>query len=273
DHERVFFQLAGYCLRPGYGAPLDAWRVEQLWKLFEQGVQYTKEKANWSERWILWRRVSGGLPASAQRRLFQLFTSWREPLKEKATWSEWWILWWRVSGGLPASAQRRLFQWVTPWLEPPKGRVAARPKGPKAEGFEEMVRMLGALERLSPEEKERAAGWIFHRLEKEGKGSYWPIGRLGARQPLYGSVHDVVPAEVAAGWLEKLLELDWNRAEGAAFAAARIATRTGDRNRDLPEEVREEVAARLRAIRAPDSWQRLVIEGGELSEQDRVRVF
>lgn len=234
DHERVFFQLAGYCLRPGYGAPLDAWRVEQLWKLFEQGVQYTKEKANWSEWWILWRRVSGGLPASAQR---------------------------------------RLFQWVTPWLEPPKGRVAARPKGPKAEGFEEMVRMLGALERLSPEEKERAAGWIFHRLEKEGKGSYWPIGRLGARQPLYGSVHDVVPAEVAAGWLEKLLELDWNRAEGAAFAAARIATRTGDRNRDLPEEVREEVAARLRAIRAPDSWQRLVIEGGELSEQDRVRVF
>lgn len=234
DHERVFFQLAGFCLRPGYGAPLDEWRVEQLWKLFDQGVQYVTEKANWSEWWILWRRVAGGLPAAAHR---------------------------------------RLFEWMAPWLEPPKGRFPSRPKGPKAEGFEEMVRLLGALERLSGEEKVRAGSWVFARLEKEGKGSYWPIGRLGARQPLYGSVHDVVSAEVAAEWLERLFELDWNRAEGAAFAAARIATRTGDRNRDLSDELRERVAERLRAVRAPESWLRLVLEGGELSEQDRVRVF
>lgn len=234
DHERVFFQLAGYCLRPGFGAPLDDWRVEQLWKLFPQGVQYTTEKANWSEWWILWRRVSGGLSAGAQR---------------------------------------QLFQWVKPWLEPPKGRFPKKPKGPKAEGFEEMVRMLGSLERLSAAEKEEAATWIFHRLEKEGKGSYWPIGRLGARQPLYGSVHDVVPPEVAEAWARRLLELDWKRADGAAFAAARIATRTGDRMRDLSEEIRGEIASRLTAHEAPASWRALVEEGGELSEQDRVRVF
>src|SRR5262245_18947512 len=28
DHERVWFQLTGYTLRPGFGYPLDEWRSE-----------------------------------------------------------------------------------------------------------------------------------------------------------------------------------------------------------------------------------------------------
>lgn len=234
DHERVWFQLAGFCLRPGVGAPLDEWRVEQLWKTFEQGVQYTSEKANWSEWWILWRRVAGGLGAGQQRRIFDA---------------------------------------LRPWLEPPKGRFPPKPKGPKAEGFEEMVRLLGSLERLGAKEKEDAAGWIFHRLEREGRGSWWPLGRLGARQPLYGSVHDVVSPGTASGWLERLLSLDWKQSEGAAFAAAQIARRTGDRGRDLEEALRDRVAARLEAAGSPESWRRMVLEGGALSEQDEARVF
>ena len=34
DHERVWFQLAGYTLRPGFGYPLDEWRCEQTAALF-----------------------------------------------------------------------------------------------------------------------------------------------------------------------------------------------------------------------------------------------
>jgi two-component SAPR family response regulator len=30
DHERVWFSLVGYSLRPGFGYPLDDWRVSQL---------------------------------------------------------------------------------------------------------------------------------------------------------------------------------------------------------------------------------------------------
>jgi hypothetical protein len=234
DHERVFFQLVGFCLRPGFGAPLDEWRVDQLWKLFDQGVQYTSEKANWAEWWILWRRASGGLDAGKQR---------------------------------------RIFQWMRPWLEPPKGRFPPKPKGPRAEGFDEMVRLLGALERLGAEEKVEGARWIFHRLESEGRGSLWPIGRLGARQPLYGNVHDVVSPDVAGQWVERLLALDWQREEGAAFAAARIATKTGDRARDLEEDLRLRVVERLERGGSPASWCDLVREGGDLSEQDRIRVF
>ena len=46
EHERVWLNLAGYCLRPGQGAPLDAWRIEQLWPLFADGIQYTLESGH-----------------------------------------------------------------------------------------------------------------------------------------------------------------------------------------------------------------------------------
>ena len=36
DHERVFFQLSGFCLRPGFGCPLDEWRCEQTFELLLQ---------------------------------------------------------------------------------------------------------------------------------------------------------------------------------------------------------------------------------------------
>jgi molecular chaperone DnaK (HSP70) len=69
DHERVWFNLAGFCLRPGFGFPLDDWHVQQLWSVHEQGVQYAKEAQVWAEWWILWRRVAGGLDRYAQEEL------------------------------------------------------------------------------------------------------------------------------------------------------------------------------------------------------------
>jgi hypothetical protein len=69
DHERLWFSLAGFCLRPGFGYPLDDWRVRQLWTLYEQGVRFDQDAQNWAEWWTLWRRVAGGLEAAAQLRL------------------------------------------------------------------------------------------------------------------------------------------------------------------------------------------------------------
>ncbi len=69
DHERLWLNLAGYCVRPGFGYPLDEWRVEQLWSLFDDGIQYVNEGQVWSEWWTLWRRAAGGLDESAQLRV------------------------------------------------------------------------------------------------------------------------------------------------------------------------------------------------------------
>ncbi|HUD33191.1 MAG TPA: Hsp70 family protein, partial [Variovorax sp.] len=39
DHERLWLSLAGWCLRPGFGDPLDGWRIERLWPTFGSGVR------------------------------------------------------------------------------------------------------------------------------------------------------------------------------------------------------------------------------------------
>jgi hypothetical protein len=73
EHERAWLNLAGYCLRPGFGHALDEWRIEQLWAMFETGLQYHKDSQACSEWWTLWRRVSGGLDATQQLRLLDDF--------------------------------------------------------------------------------------------------------------------------------------------------------------------------------------------------------
>jgi hypothetical protein len=234
DHERVFFQLAGFCLRPGFGAPLDEWRIGELWKVFDGDVQYLNEKANWSEWWILWRRVAGGLDRAHQQKVLDA---------------------------------------VRPSLEP-RGAGWALPKKPKAQGHDEMVRLAASLERLPADDKVEVGRWLWARLEtEEGGRSLWSLGRLGLRAPLYGDVHDVVPAAAAAEWLERILATDWAVTDGAAFAAAQLARVTGDRERDLPAELRARVAERLGALGASESWRRMVLEVVALCAQDEMRVF
>jgi len=84
DHERLWFSLAGYCLRPGFGFPLDEWQVGQLWTIYDVGVQFTRDAQNMLEWWTLWRRVAGGLDAAAQARLGEELLISLRPLTGKA---------------------------------------------------------------------------------------------------------------------------------------------------------------------------------------------
>jgi molecular chaperone DnaK (HSP70) len=69
-HELAWLYLVGYCLRPGYGVELDEWRVNDLWKAYELGLAFPKERQNEEQWWIMWRRVAGGLSRSQQEKLF-----------------------------------------------------------------------------------------------------------------------------------------------------------------------------------------------------------
>ena len=234
DHERVWLNLTGFCLRPGFGYPLDEWRVEQLWSLYQNGIQFGNEARNWAEWWILWRRVAGGLDEAVQRMLF---------------------------GD------------IAYYLQPP-GTVK-RPSGPRKLGYDDMVKLAASLERLPAENKVEAGEWLLQRLRKPGENmqSWWAVGRLGAREPAYGSAHQVVSAEVAERWLQQLLQQDWKQAEPAAFAAAMLARMTGDRERDIDTAIRASVSERLAAVKAPPGWLKMVQEVVELSAEDEKRLL
>jgi hypothetical protein len=76
------------------------------------------------------------------------------------------------------------------------------------------------------------------------------MGRLGARVPVYASVHHVIAPSVAERWLDHLLREKWETVSTAAAAAVALARKTGDRARDVSDRAAREVEQRLVAIGA-----------------------
>ena len=178
-----------------------------------------------------------------------------------------------MAGGLDPDSQLRLYQDIAFYLQPP-GR-AKRPPGPKKQGYDDMVRLAACLEHLPLEHKIEIGGWLLERLckPKENVQTWWALGRLGAREPVYGSAHQVVPIESAVQWLEQLLAKDWKQTEPAAFAATLIARMTGDRERDLDAGLRKQVIERLTAVKAPASWMAMVRDVVDLTAADEKRLL
>jgi hypothetical protein len=69
EHELAWLRLAGWCLRPGYGAPGDEQRVQRLVTRLVRGPVFPS-KGQWGELWIAWRRVAAGIERGEQQRLF-----------------------------------------------------------------------------------------------------------------------------------------------------------------------------------------------------------
>jgi hypothetical protein len=247
EHERAWLNLAGWCLRPGFGHPLDEWRIEQLWALFEAGVQYHKDSQVRAEWWTLWRRVAGGLSTDAQLRLLDDFAF-----------------------NLQADAAER-------------GR---RPVTLVDGSEDDMLRLGASLERIPSNYKAEIGNWMMDRImaipsgpkpDAKAAAGYtrylWALARVGARQPLHGSAHEVAPGEDAERWLATLMKLDWKKIEPAGFAAAHIARKAGDRRRDIAEPLREDILRRLAAIGAPAAWQDMVREVVELDQASETRML
>jgi molecular chaperone DnaK (HSP70) len=65
DHEEAWLILAGFLLRPGFGAAMDAARIDGLWTLRETGLYFAAKTVKIQE-YVLWRRVAGGLARERQ---------------------------------------------------------------------------------------------------------------------------------------------------------------------------------------------------------------
>ncbi|XLZ70524.1 Hsp70 family protein [Massilia sp. SR12] len=239
EHERAWLNLAGYCLRPGFGHPLDEWRIEQLWAIFDSGVQSHKDSQVCAEWWTLWRRVAGGLPQQAQLRLLDDFAF-----------------------NLQADASER-------------GR---RPVTLVNGSEEDMLRLGASLERIPSAYKAEIGNWMVGELPKAktlaSQTRYlWALGRVGARRPFHGSAHDVAPAETVEQWLQAVMQLDWRKVEPAGFAAAHLARMTGDRSRDISDVLRAEVVRRLEGAGAPPGWPAMVREVVQLDQASEQRML
>ncbi|NRF28491.1 Hsp70 family protein [Vibrio coralliilyticus] len=235
-HEKNWLRLTGFSLRPGFGDATDSWRIEQVWGLYQQGIQF----------------------------------------KNHQGWTDWWVFWRRIAGGLSQEQQETLLADIAKYLHPGAMKNPQSAKAAQDMGYESMVRLSASLEHLEVEDKVLLASWFLSKAINHNQfeqAHWWALGRLASRTPLYGSQHGVIPREQAEQWLPKLLEQNWLKEPMIAFAAVMICRKTGDRLFDISDDYREQVLTKLKQSKVPESWVSLVEEIKELSESESKRVF
>ena len=222
QHESRWFNLLGYCLRPGFGDPLDEWRIKEVWKLFPSGLRFPRQVQGRSEWWIFWRRIAGGLSAGQQLHIFQ-----------------------QVSPNLPLDEKR-------------KKKSARNPFKPLSiQEDMEIWMALANFERLPPDIKVDLGRALLQKIQKGKPKSQelWALSRLAARQTFYGPLDRVIPSDEASRWLNAVLALDLPPVEALAHVMVQMARTTGDRVRDLPPADRERLHDWLDKMPHPDRFR------------------
>ncbi|GAK87916.1 chaperone protein DnaK [Vibrio ponticus] len=236
QHEKNWLRLAGFSLRPGFGDATDGWRIEQVWSLYQQGIQF----------------------------------------KNHQGWTDWWVFWRRIAGGLNQEQQETILADIAKYLHPGAMKNPQSAKAAQDMGYESMVRLSASLEQLDVEDKVLLSSWFLSKAINHNQfqqAHWWALGRLASRTPLYGSQHNVVSREQAEQWLPKILEQNWQKEPMIAFAAVMICRKTGDRLFDISDDYRQQVLAKLKQSKVPESWLELVAEVKELSATESKRVF
>ena len=233
-HLARWSNLVGYCLRPGFGDPLDRFRIEQLWKMMAAPPRPGAPRVQ-----------EGG--------------------------ADFWILWRRVAGGLNPTLQRSLYERLRPALLPGKGKAGVKPNPNE---LAEMWRAAASLERIDVKPKEALGDALLKPLKRSPMPTYgfWSLTRLGARALIYGPLNAVVHPQTAERWLDAILGFEpGNQSErlGWAFCLAQLARRTGQRALDVDDSHRRSVLSVLRGQSVPEHWVRMVEEVSELEQEEQ----
>jgi hypothetical protein len=243
-HLSRWYNLTGFVLRPGFGDPVDRYRVEALWKLITGGASQAAGAAK------------------------------KAPVVPEGG-ADYWIMWRRVSGGLNAALQQQLFTRLKPALLPVKGKQYSRPP---ANEFAEMWRAAASLERLDAKTKEALGAALVRDCKKSPvpTHAFWALTRLGTRVQLYGPLNSVVHPEIVEQWIEDLLPFqpaNDSEKNGWLFCLSQLARLSGLRAVDVSDQTRYRVLGALRANPCPGGWRRVVEEVVAPEGEERSRMF
>ncbi len=241
QHEAFWLNLLGFCLRPGYGDPGDELRMKTVWGFYLEGMNFNRPQVR-TEWWIFWRRVAGGLKAGHQ---LQIYEQVRAALQEGSSGKK---------RGKGSSSYLNIAEALEVWLA------------------------LANFERLPANVKVSLGRTLLANLRKTKEEAtakeLWALSRFGARTAMYGPLDRLVPATETAAWVEGLLALKLEKRESVGRVLVHLANRTGDRGRDLPEEVREQVAAWLTSLKNAEHLQELLADANsQQSAEEQAWIF
>ena len=236
------------------GGAREGWPVPVIRPLFDVLIEERnarKRSAFHEARWLnlsgFFMRPGFGATLDFDRiaNMWKVFLEGMSHPNKNAVRLEWHVTWRRIAGGLKRGQQETIFS-------PVQAQLLGGKRGASRQELAELWRLAASLEHLSAKKKRKLGDVLLDQLEK-GKApprwGPWAMARFGGRVPLYGPVDRLVSAETAAGWLKRLLRLDLSGAE-ATFTYVQLARLSGDRARDIPQDLRIKAHAKLKRLGA-----------------------
>lgn len=236
-HEERWYNLAGFLLRPGFGAPMDDWRVKEALRVSFGGIHFRGNKNSLINYYVFLRRIAGGMSAGQQLETYNR-------LKEHIYGS-------KKTGDKPFKVSANNQELV------------------------ELLRMAASFELLPEQDKLQLGNLLKKTIRRDGPNtiSVWALARLGARRLVYGGPDCVVKPEIAEGWLGALLEFDWSKESYMPYSAILMARVTGDRKLDLSAETMARVQKQIESCPSSEHLYDLLMNLAALDENDQKLFF
>ena len=102
---------------------------------------------------------------------------------------------------------------------------------------------------------------------------FWSLSRIGAREPLYGSVDRVVPPKEVSNWVRRILKIDWKKNDPVSETIVQLVRKTNDRTRDIDPEFLNVVLQWLSEQGVGDDVVHLVKTRVELKVKEQGKIF
>ncbi len=166
-YEMRWLNLAGFCLRPGFGYPGDDFRIEKARRVYSGGLTYSNQVQCEIDWWIFWGRVAGGFNRNQQTDIYQRLSGFLLPRGNKKPQ--------RIN----ASLLREMWRTAS--------SLELLPVGTKTELGEGLIKRVKAGDYKESE--------------------LWCLSRLGARKLFYGPINLVVPPVAVTRWVETMVKL------------------------------------------------------------------
>jgi molecular chaperone DnaK (HSP70) len=233
EHESRWLNLTGFCMRPGFGDPLDSHRMEALWKIFQDGPMHPQKAQVRADWWVLWRRVAGGLSNNHQHHVFQEMSRLTRPKKAvKKT-------------RLPPQEHMEL------WMAMANMELLPVP--------DKVVWGRLLLDYLTPK-KSRNQYW-------------WSLSRIGGREPLYGPIDLVILPDEVTAWIDQILSRSWPNPRSVGTAVAQMSRLTGDRKRDLDPQTIQKIIKWFSPFDWSKSYIKILEEVLPVGQQEQSAIF
>ncbi|BBI18147.1 hsp70 family protein [Neochlamydia sp. S13] len=234
DLEPRWWNMIGFFLRPGFGYPLDDFRIKELWKIILGDFKLAKSFECLIQQWICYRRIAGGLNKGQQIQLANDILATLLPNKTS--------------------------------------KIILKSKN-DIYSYSEKIRTLASFEWLDLALKRKIGLAILTRIcaDEAVAADYWALGRIGARHLIYGSLAYVVPSEECSRWIESLLKLSPH--DPLAHLLGQLARKTAHREVDISQTTLDNILNTFSLLPQHEHLQRMLTQTATLTLQEQEQAF